>query len=67
MFKQIRTLMSEDISLEGEAVEMDETYMGTGKAKNKHYGKRGGNGRSLDDQNRRYSAWWSVAGVLWLA
>jgi len=32
MFKQIRTLMSEEISLEGEAVEMDETYMG-GKRK----------------------------------
>ncbi len=28
MFKQIRTLMSEDISLEGESVEMDETYVG---------------------------------------
>ena len=28
MFKQIRTLMSEEISLEGEAVEVDETYMG---------------------------------------
>ena len=28
MFKQIRTLMSEDVSLEGEAVEMDETYVG---------------------------------------
>lgn len=28
MFKQIRTLMSEDISLEGEAVECDETYVG---------------------------------------
>jgi transposase-like protein len=28
MFKQIRTLMSEEISLEGEAVEMDETYFG---------------------------------------
>jgi transposase-like protein len=28
MFKQIRTLMSEEISLEGEAVEMDETYVG---------------------------------------
>lgn len=36
MFKQIRTLMSEEVSLEGEAVEMDETYMG-GKRK----GKRG--------------------------
>jgi transposase len=28
MFKQIRTLMSEEVSLEGEAVEMDETYVG---------------------------------------
>ncbi|HEY3704326.1 MAG TPA: IS1595 family transposase [Terracidiphilus sp.] len=37
MFKQIRTLMSEDVSLEGEAVEMDETYVG-GKRRN---GSRG--------------------------
>jgi transposase-like protein len=37
MFKQIRTLMSEEVSLEGEAVEMDETYVG-GKRRN---GKRG--------------------------
>jgi transposase-like protein len=36
MFKQIRTLMSEETSLEGEAVEVDETYAG-GKRK----GKRG--------------------------
>jgi len=36
MFKQIRTLMSEDISLEGSSVEMDETYVG-GKRK----GRRG--------------------------
>ncbi|MGA2634661.1 MAG: IS1595 family transposase [Terracidiphilus sp.] len=47
MFKQIRTLMSEDISLEGSLVEADESYFG-GKAKNRHYGKRGGNGRSLE-------------------
>lgn len=38
MFKQIRTLMSEDISLEGEAVEMDETYVGPKRVRG---GKRG--------------------------
>src|SRR5947207_6638005 len=38
MFKQIRTLMSEDISLEGPTVEMDETYMG---GRNRHGSKRG--------------------------
>jgi transposase-like protein len=32
MFRQIRTLLSEEVQLEGEAVEMDETYMG-GKRK----------------------------------
>ncbi|HEV2963426.1 MAG TPA: IS1595 family transposase [Candidatus Angelobacter sp.] len=38
MFKQIRTLMSEEISLEGSTVEMDETYMG---GRSRHGSKRG--------------------------
>ena len=38
MFKQIRTLISEDVSLEGEAVEMDETYVG---GRRRNGGKRG--------------------------
>jgi transposase len=38
MFKQIRTLMSEEISLEGPAVEVDETYAG-GRRKGKGRGR----------------------------
>ena len=38
MFKQIRTLMSDDVSLEGEAVEMDEAYMG-GRRRNGRGGR----------------------------
>jgi transposase len=41
MFKQIRTLMSEDVSLEGEAVEIDETYVG-GKGRKGSKRGRGG-------------------------
>jgi transposase-like protein len=39
MFKQIRTLLSEDLQLEGDRVEMDETYFG-GKRKG-HRGRPG--------------------------
>jgi transposase-like protein len=49
MFKQIRTLMSEDISLEGSAVEADESYFGS-KGRNRRFGKRAGAGRSLDNK-----------------
>ena len=38
MFKQIRTLMSEDIRLEGPTVEVDEAFLG-GALKNKHRNK----------------------------
>ena len=38
MFKQIRTLMSEEITLEGSSVECDESYLG-GALKNKHRNK----------------------------
>jgi transposase len=47
MFKQIRTLMSEDINLDGE-IEMDETYHGAEK-KNMHLNKRK-EGRYKDKQ-----------------
>jgi transposase-like protein len=47
MFKQIRTLMSEDFTTEG-PVEMDEAYLG-GQDRNRHLGKRkGGGGRSTN-------------------
>ncbi len=50
MFKQIRTLMSEDIRLERTTVEEDEMYFGV-KSKNKHRSKRKGfDGRSNDDK-----------------
>lgn len=43
MFKQIRTLMSEDVRLEGSSVEMDETYMGGRRRGGNRGGKTDGN------------------------
>ena len=39
MFKQIRSMLTEDITLEGSSVEIDATFVG-GKAKNMHKAKR---------------------------
>ena len=41
MFKQIRSLMADDITLEGSSVEADESYYG-GKDKNRHANKKFG-------------------------
>lgn len=51
MFKQIRSLMSEDVSLEGEAVEMDETYVGGKKRAGRGLGS--GTGRKVTGPNAR--------------
>ncbi len=39
IFKQIRSMLAEDVALEGSSVEVDEMYVG-GKAKNMHRAKR---------------------------
>jgi transposase-like protein len=56
MFKQIRTLMSEDLQLEGPTVEMDETYFG-GKRKStgpRSFGKKRSNiGRPASDDPQK--------------
>jgi transposase len=49
MFKQIRSLMSEeDLQLEGDSVEMDEAYFG---------GNKGGTGRPMRGEKRRPLSW----------
>jgi transposase len=57
IFKQIRTLMSEEISLEGSSVEMDETYVG-GKRRN---GKRGRPGSDDGKKTCVVGLWNAVA------
>ncbi len=59
MFKQIRTLMSEDISLEGSAVECDEAYMGE-KPRTSILASAVALGAHWT-QRRPYSAWSNVA------
>jgi transposase-like protein len=43
MFKQIRALMSEDVSLEGDEVEMDETYIGPKRVRGSKRGRPAAN------------------------
>jgi transposase len=59
MFKQIRTLMSEDIRLEGSTVEMDEMYFG-GR-------RKGGSGRPMSgDKKKTPVVGWLSVKVAWL-
>lgn len=52
MFKQIRTLMSEEVQLEGSSVEMDETYVG-GKRRVGYRGPGSGTGRKVTGPNAK--------------
>ena len=62
IFKQIRSMLAEDITLEGSSVEVDATFVG-GKAKNMHKSKRELLGGVELSGRRRFLVWWNGKGM----